>query len=118
MPDLTIGQSLFSNCMKHFLLPLFIFITSLSFAQSVITGTVIDGEFNDPLPFANLILRNQSDQTNLGGITTDFDGKYFFEVVDGIYTIELSYVGLPIHTLFLSKNKKFLKSKPSMLNHS
>ncbi len=64
--------------MKHFLLPLFIFITSLSFAQSVITGTVIDGEFNDPLPFANLILRNQSDQTNLGGITTDFDGKYFF----------------------------------------
>ena len=79
--------------MKHFLLPLFIFITSLSFAQSVITGTVIDGEFNDPLPFANLILKNQSDQTNLGGITTDFDGKYFFEVVDGIYTIELSYVG-------------------------
>jgi TonB-dependent receptor len=79
--------------MKNIFTSLFIFITTLSFSQSVITGTVIDGEFNDPLPFANVILKNSTDASFIEGITTDFDGKFLFEVVDGTYLIELSYVG-------------------------
>ncbi len=79
--------------MKNIFTSLFIFITTLSFSQSVITGTVIDGEFNDPLPFANVILKNSTDASFIEGITTDFDGRFLFEVVDGTYLIELSYVG-------------------------
>ena len=79
--------------MKNIFTSLFIFITTLSFSQSVITGTVIDGEFNDPLPFANVILKNSTDASFIEGVTTDFDGRFLFEVVDGTYLIELSYVG-------------------------
>ncbi len=79
--------------MENIFTSLFVFITTLSFSQSVITGTVIDGEFNDPLPFANVILKNSTDASFIEGITTDFDGKFLFEVVDGTYLIELSYVG-------------------------
>ena len=79
--------------MKNIFTSFFIFITTLSFSRSVITGTVIDGEFNDPLPFTNVVLKNSANESFMEGITTDFDVKFLFEVVDGTYLIELSYVG-------------------------
>ncbi len=56
-----------------------VFITSLSFGQSVITGTVIDGDFNEPLPFANLILRDQGSSERISGAITDFEGNTFLK---------------------------------------
>ena len=97
--------------MKNIFTSLFVFITTLSFSQSVITGTVIDGEFNDPLPFANVILKNSTDRSFIEGITTDFDGKFLFEVVDGTYLIELSYVGYEtqqITEINITGDKEFL----------
>ncbi|MEN8826645.1 MAG: carboxypeptidase-like regulatory domain-containing protein, partial [Wenyingzhuangia sp.] len=79
--------------MKYFLTSLLLFTTSIGLSQSIISGTLLDGEFNDPLPFANVVLKNASDQIFIEGITTDFDGKFTFEVTDGVYEIELSYVG-------------------------
>ena len=61
-------------------------------SQSIITGQVIDGEFNDPLPFANVLI-TLSDGSNIGGTSTDFDGSYIFEVQPGIYFLEFSFVG-------------------------
>jgi outer membrane receptor protein involved in Fe transport len=67
----------------------FIFtVPSLFFAQSVITGTVIDGEFQEPLPFANVIVTENND-----GTTTDFDGKYAIELSPGVYSLTFSFVG-------------------------
>ena len=43
------------------------------FGQVGITGTVIDGDFNEPLPFANILIKETGD-----GVTSDFDGKYSF----------------------------------------
>ena len=97
--------------MKNIFTSFFIFITTLSFSQSVITGTVIDGEFNDPLPFANVILKNAANESFIEGITTDFDGKFLFEVVDGTYLIELSYVGYEtqqITEINITGDKEFL----------
>ena len=97
--------------MKNIFTSFFIFITTLSFSQSVITGTVIDGEFNDPLPFANVILKNVANESFIEGITTDFDGKFLFEVVDGTYLIELSYVGYEtqqITEINITGDKEFL----------
>ena len=79
--------------MKYFLTSLLLFTTSIGLSQSIISGTLLDGEFNDPLPFANVVLKIASDQIFIEGITTDFDGKFTFEVTDGVYEIELSYVG-------------------------
>ncbi|HAI38944.1 MAG TPA: hypothetical protein DCM40_12895, partial [Maribacter sp.] len=72
----------------------FLFVTSLvlaqwSFAQTgTISGKMMDGEFNDVLPFANVLIQG----TTIGA-SSDFDGIYTLEVEPGIYTLKFSYLG-------------------------
>ena len=73
-----------------YLIPLL--VSGILFSQSVISGKVIDGDFNDPLPFANISLRSSGDN-NLDGSSSDFDGNYSFEVSEGTYILEFSFVG-------------------------
>lgn len=72
----------------NYLLPLLILITFNSFSQFGITGTVIDGDFNEPLPFANILVKETGE-----GVTSDFDGKYSIELPKGSYTLVFSFVG-------------------------
>lgn len=72
---------------------LFFYITVMllqySFAQQgIISGTINDGEFNDVLPFANVVIKG----TTIG-TTSDFDGKYALKVDPGTYTVVYSYLG-------------------------
>ena len=67
---------------------LFLFFTTVIYSQFGITGTVIDGDFNEPLPFANVLVKETGD-----GVTTDFDGKYTIELSSGNYTLIFSFVG-------------------------
>ncbi len=59
-----------------------------SYGQSGISGTLNDGEINDVLPFANIIIKGTTK-----GTTSDFDGKYSLEIEPGTYTVLLSYLG-------------------------
>jgi TonB-dependent receptor len=60
-----------------------------TFSQNgIISGTVNDGEFNDVLPFANILIKGTTK-----GTTSDFDGKYVLEVAPGTYTVAFSYLG-------------------------
>ena len=64
-------------------------LSFITFAQSgIITGTVNDGEYNDILPFANVIIKD----SQLGALS-DFEGKYSLELKPGIYTVQFSFVG-------------------------
>ena len=93
--------------MKNFFLFVLIFLTSLSFGQSVITGTVIDGDFNEPLAFANVVLREQGSTETVSGAITDFEGKYVFEVNGpGPYEIEFSYLGYETKVINEIKTKE------------
>lgn len=78
--------------MKHILkaLALIIFLSSTTsiFSQGKISGTVIDGEFNEPLAFANIVVKGTSK-----GASADFDGKYELEIEAGTYTLVFSFVG-------------------------
>lgn len=79
-------------------LKLFVVVGSLiaqwSFAQSVITGVVIDGEFNEPLAFANIVVRQEGFSQTIGGAITDFEGRYSVSVeTAGTYVVEFSYLG-------------------------
>ena len=56
--------------------------------QYGITGTVVDGDFNEPLPFANILVLETGE-----GVTSDFDGKYTFELQAGTYSVQFSFVG-------------------------
>lgn len=72
---------------------LFYFICLLCFsqvttAQSGISGTLNDGEINDVLPFANILIKGTTK-----GTTSDFDGKFEIEIEPGIYTLLFSFVG-------------------------
>ncbi len=61
----------------------------ISFSQTgVVTGVINDGEYNDVLSFANVIVKGT--QT---GTTSDFDGKYNLKLEPGTYTLSFSFVG-------------------------
>ena len=61
---------------------------SQTFAQGTVTGVVLDGESNAPLPGANIIQLRTSN-----GTSTDFDGKFSLQVDQPTGTINISYVG-------------------------
>ncbi len=65
------------------ILPLFCFSQS-----GKISGTVYDGEYNDVLPFANVIVKGTEK-----GTITDFEGDYTLDLEEGEYTIVFSFVG-------------------------
>jgi len=64
-------------------------ISSSIFAQeSIITGVVKDGSFNDVIPFANLVVKD----TKVSAVT-DIDGVYQIKLKPGKYTFVFSFVG-------------------------
>ncbi|WP_452220179.1 TonB-dependent receptor domain-containing protein [Lacinutrix salivirga] len=63
--------------------------STLAIAQKgKVAGTVIDGDFNDVLSFANITVKGTDK-----GTTSDFDGKYNIELDAGTYTLTFSFVG-------------------------
>lgn len=76
--------------MKKLILALILGFTSFYVMgqTGTVSGKVIDGEFNDVLAFANVIVKNTTN-----GTTTDFDGVYSLELAVGTYTLVYSFVG-------------------------
>lgn len=68
--------------------------SAIGFAQSTITGTVIDSELNSPLPGANVIEKGTSN-----GVSTDFEGKFTLTTEATSGDIVISYVGYETVTL-------------------
>ena len=54
----------------------------------LVRGSLIDNDFQDPVPFANIIVKETGT-----GTTTDFDGNYELELIEGNYTILFSFIG-------------------------
>lgn len=73
---------------KIYLLTLLTILVQNGWSQGILTGTIIDEEYNDILPFATVIIKELQD-----GTTTDFDGKYTLKANPGNYTIQFSYLG-------------------------
>lgn len=70
------------------LTPLLLF-SVLSFAQGqTVTGRITDGEDNNPLPGANIIVKGTS-----VGTTTDANGEYSINVQDQNATLVFSFIG-------------------------
>ena len=90
--------------MKNTLLVVLLFLSQFAFSQTgTVTGTVNDGEYNDVLPFANIIVKGT--QT---GTTSDFEGKYTLELKPGTYTLAYSFVGYQskeITDIIISENE-------------
>ncbi|WP_093671467.1 TonB-dependent receptor [Tenacibaculum sp. MAR_2009_124] len=73
--------------LKNLLLTMLFFVTASVFAQTKITGTVLD-ETGEPLPGANVV---EKGTTN--GASTDFNGKFQLNVKSTSGTVVVSFVG-------------------------
>jgi outer membrane receptor protein involved in Fe transport len=82
------------NKIKKYLILIFGLLALNSYSQNLISGKIIDGEFNEPLPFANILIRLGSDESNIAGTTSDLDGNFAIEDIEnGVYYLEVSFVG-------------------------
>ena len=86
---------------KNWLVVVMLISTSAIFAQTKLTGKVVD-ETNQPLPGASIVL--QGTQT---GASTDFDGNFTFETTSTSGTVLVSFVGYEAKSLTFSGNKNF-----------
>ncbi|MDR6300112.1 DUF5686 and carboxypeptidase-like regulatory domain-containing protein [Mesonia maritima] len=66
----------------------FCFLAGNLFAQEIITGTVIDQESGEPLPYANVYTKGANNPT-----LTNIDGTFQLQIQPEITEIIISYVG-------------------------
>jgi len=88
--------------MKNLLTLLLLLTTSYLSAQITLQGKVVD-EFNNPLPFVNVILKNTS-----FGTTTDDNGKFYLKTQKNRGTLEISFVGFQKHSIEVNQKTSFL----------
>jgi len=86
-----------------------ILLSSIIQAQTqIIRGTIIDSDFQDPIPFANILVKETGT-----GTTSDFDGNFEIVLEEGIYTLQFSYLGYK--TIEIS-NVEISGIEPSIIN--
>ena len=93
---------------KLYLSLIFSLVSIFSYAQTgTLKGVITNTLTGEPIPFANLIIEKNGNQT--GGTATDFDGNYTIKPVDpGTYSIKVTCVGfgaVEITGVIVSANK-------------
>jgi iron complex outermembrane receptor protein len=82
------------------LLFLFLFLPFGAFAQSTLSGVVVDGKSNQPLPGVNVIVQGAQSSTS-----TDFDGKFQLGGLKSGDKVVFSYIGYDSQTINFSGQK-------------
>ncbi len=83
--------------MKKILFLIPIFFTTLAFAQTKVSGVVID-EYNYPVPYANVLFVNSTT-----GTITDENGKFYLESNENYKTLQVSFIGYETKNITLTK---------------
>ncbi|SDL69843.1 TonB-dependent receptor [Kriegella aquimaris] len=66
-----------------------LFLVQFTFSQKgEVTGKLIDVDFQDPVAFANILVKGTTT-----GTTSDFDGAYTIPLDEGSYTVTYSFLG-------------------------
>jgi len=77
------------NLMTSLLCALLTCIGTISFAQTTVSGTVMDTDLNEPLIGANVIIAGTTD-----GASTEFDGTFSITSSQPLpWTLEVTYAG-------------------------
>ena len=77
------------------------FFTGLAVAQNTVSGTVIDGENNEPIIGASVFVKG----TKVGAVT-DIDGHFSLSASSATPTLEVTYIGMKKVTVKGGKNIK------------
>ncbi|WGH74178.1 carboxypeptidase-like regulatory domain-containing protein [Tenacibaculum tangerinum] len=89
--------------MKYSISLLLLFVASTLSAQLTIQGKVVD-EFNNPMPFVNVVLKNTR-----YGTTTDDNGKFFLKTKKNRGKLEISFIGFQTKTIKVTQKTPYLK---------
>lgn len=58
-----------------------------------ITGTILDANLNEPLPYVTIVLKNNAEET-INGTITDNDGKFVInKIPGGTYHVNIQFIG-------------------------
>lgn len=94
--------------LKFLMLALLVSYSSISWAQSEITGVVVDDQ-NVPLPGANVVVKGTTN-----GVVSDFDGNFTISVGSGLNTLEVSYIGYMTKEVILDGSSNYsIQLEPS-----
>ncbi|GAB2970652.1 outer membrane beta-barrel family protein [Mucilaginibacter puniceus] len=101
------------NIAKSFFFVIFILFAATAAAQNggTVSGSLIDGANNQPLPFASVVLAPKDTSQSPKSMQSDIDGNFTItDVADGAYTLKASYIG------YLSYTKDTLIASPDKNN--
>ena len=84
--------------MKKIFILLTLLITCLTFAQTKVSGVIID-EYNYPVPYANVLFKNSTT-----GTITDENGKFYLESDKSYTTLQVSFIGYETEEITLTKS--------------
>jgi len=76
------------HLINYLFFTLFLFTSNIFSQSGIVRGTIIDSDFQDPVPFANILVKETGT-----GTTSDFDGNYEIILEEGSYTLQFSYLG-------------------------
>jgi hypothetical protein len=101
--------------MRFRLLLFLLLITAQSWAQTKVSGRVID-EYDEPVAFANVIFKDSNE-----GTITDENGRFYIESDDTYQAIWVSFVGYELKEIVLEKRTTYnlditLKEEASALD--
>jgi len=99
------------NFTKICLVAIFMLTASTLFAQTKITGVVMDGEFNESLLGANVIVKG----TKVGTIT-DVNGKFEFTTAESSGTLIVSFLGFQTKSFAFSTTSNSINLGTILLN--
>ncbi len=90
---------------KKLLVVIALFLGVITIAQTTVSGSVIDGNSNEPLPGVNLKIVGTS-----VGTSTDFDGLFTLVTSEGLpFSIEITYVGYDRKTIEITESNEDLR---------
>ncbi|WP_422862020.1 TonB-dependent receptor domain-containing protein [Flagellimonas sp. W118] len=101
--------SVFKPILQHFSLLIFVLSGICSYSQGSIKGTILDKTSQEPIPYANVVLKS-GETIETGGIT-DSNGVFnVASIAFGNYDLEVQFIGYKTISLpiTLSKNEKKL----------
>ncbi len=81
------------------------------FAQTKVTGIIMDGEYNQPLPGASVFVKG----TKIGS-TTDFDGKFEFTTTEKSGILLISFLGFETKSVPFTATSKSVNLGNIVLN--
>ncbi|MES2411156.1 MAG: DUF5686 family protein [Bacteroidota bacterium] len=83
------------------LLIIFLFLSISSFAQTKVSGIVVDNT-NEPVPFANIVFKGSNT-----GVVSNEDGRFYIESSENYTTLSVAFVGFPTQEFVLPKQVNY-----------